>query len=127
MVRRYWQGKGFYTIILREVLNLVALLFTVAFSGFLLLFVNWGKLDSKRITEDRVDIIHIVIKPHPLQGEPLIWSSLKLIYLVIFSLYWVWTLTLFLFELPGMLDVKRLCNYRLGVSERQIKVCQQFV
>ncbi|CAD7695522.1 unnamed protein product [Ostreobium quekettii] len=120
-IYRYWQGKGFYTIILREILNLIALLFTVAFSGLLLLFLDWGALSSPCTEEESCDVVDVIIKHNPMVGASPLMVGLKLLYLAIFSLYWLWTLALFLFELPGLLDVKRLCNYRMGISERQIK------
>jgi hypothetical protein len=39
--RRYWSGKGLRAIILAGVLNLGSLAFTILFSAFLLLGVNW--------------------------------------------------------------------------------------
>jgi len=41
---RYWACKGLRAMALAGMLNLAALAFTVAFSGFLLLGVNWPEL-----------------------------------------------------------------------------------
>jgi len=41
---RYWHDKGLVTILVGRLLNLTALAFTICFSGFLLLAVNWSAL-----------------------------------------------------------------------------------
>jgi autophagy-related protein 9 len=42
-----------------RVLNLLALGFTAAFSGFLLLWVDWGALRAKCIQQDTCDILEV--------------------------------------------------------------------
>eukprot|EP00798_Chlamydomonas_sp_ICE-L_P001260 gene1260-32608_t len=43
-VYRYWHGRGLLPILVSGLLNIAVLAFTIAFSGFLLIFVNWGAL-----------------------------------------------------------------------------------
>ena len=56
---RYYQEKGFWVIVTARVLNLLALGFTAAFSGFLLLCVNWGALRAECIQQDTCDILEV--------------------------------------------------------------------
>jgi Autophagy protein ATG9 len=56
---RYYQEKGFWVIVTARVLNLLALGFTAAFSGFLLLWVNWGALRAECIQQDTCDILEV--------------------------------------------------------------------
>ena len=46
-------------IITARVLNLAALGFTAAFSGFLLLWVDWGALRSACLLDDTCDILDV--------------------------------------------------------------------
>jgi hypothetical protein len=43
---KYWHDKGLATILVGRLLNLTALAFTICFSGFLLLAVNWHTLTN---------------------------------------------------------------------------------
>ena len=52
-------------------LNILALAFTIAFSSFLLLYVNWAALHSECIVQDTCDIISVALYSHPLQGGAL--------------------------------------------------------
>ena len=53
---RYWDERGFTTIVLARVLNLAALGFTVVLSGFLLIWVDWRALSSDCVKADTCDI-----------------------------------------------------------------------
>lgn len=53
---RYWHGRGLAAIWFAGLLNVLALAFTIVFSTFLLLFVNWSALHSECIVNDTCDI-----------------------------------------------------------------------
>ncbi len=46
-------------IVAARVLNLLALGFTAAFSGFLLLWVDWGALHAECLRQDTCDILEV--------------------------------------------------------------------
>jgi hypothetical protein len=58
---RYWHGRGLSAILISGLLNVLALAFTITFSTFLLLFVNWSALHSECIVNDTCDIASAVI------------------------------------------------------------------
>ncbi len=66
---RYWHGRGLSSILISGLLNVLALGFTLVFSTFLLLFVNWPALHSECIVNDTCDIASAVI--YTQVGEPL--------------------------------------------------------
>lgn len=119
---RFWHGKGFYNIVLREVMNLVALLFTIFFSACLLLFIDWDAINNNCIKDGTCGLSDVILVSHPFQGHSSSWILWRILYLLFFSLYWMYTLIVFFIDLPGLWDVKRFCNYKLGISERQIQV-----
>ena len=63
LLRRYWDERGFTTILIARVLNLLALGFTVVFSGFLLIWVDWGALTSDCVKADSCDISEVDTAP----------------------------------------------------------------
>ncbi len=44
---QYVEGSGFWCVLVSRVLNILTLGFTVFFSGFLLLYVDWRTLGTK--------------------------------------------------------------------------------
>ena len=56
---RYYEEKGFGVIFAARVLNVLALGFTVVFSGFLLLSVKWAALHSECVVAGKCDIAEV--------------------------------------------------------------------
>eukprot|EP00884_Botryococcus_braunii_P020789 jgi/Botrbrau1/7394/Bobra.0316s0035.1 len=56
---RYYEEKGFQNMLVSRVLNLLALLFTICFSGLFLLGLNWRGLFSECIREDTCDVSEV--------------------------------------------------------------------
>lgn len=69
----YWDGKGFTNILMSRVLNIIALGFTITFSGLLLLLVNWSALRAKCVEEETCDITDVLFYSHPYgeAGQPI--------------------------------------------------------
>ncbi|KAG1681142.1 hypothetical protein FOA52_015585 [Chlamydomonas sp. UWO 241] len=119
-VYRYWQGRGLTAIFISGLLNVLALGFTISFSAFLLLFVNWSALHAECIVKDTCDIASVAINTQPLRGRGIFADLIILMYLAIFGLYWAWTAIHFVTELREMLETRHFFNNTLGVSERQV-------
>jgi len=100
-VRRCIAGAGLWCILTARTLNILTLGFTIAFSGFLLLFVNWHAVTVGCAVEDDCDFIQLAVYDQPLQHSSRLTSGLVLIYLGVFSLYWVWTGAWCLWHLPA--------------------------
>ncbi len=107
---RYWAGKGLWTKALSGALNLAALAFTIGFSGFLMLGVDWkAVLTAPCITEvrcmllgglhalasqqcpllagwqDTCDIMSVALVKHPLASRGVVLDVVLLAYLTIFG------------------------------------------
>lgn len=67
--RRYWHERGLGNVLLSSALNLLALGFTIGFSAFLLLFVNWGALHAECIAKDTCDIMSVAINKEPFRSR----------------------------------------------------------
>lgn len=59
MCIRYHQDKGFQVILVSQILNLLALGFTIAFSALLLLCVRWGAFHAECVEQDTCDISEV--------------------------------------------------------------------
>ena len=58
-MHRYYEEKGFGVIVTARLLNVLALAFTVVFSGFLLLSVKWRALHSDCVVAGTCDIAEV--------------------------------------------------------------------
>ncbi|KAK9829634.1 hypothetical protein WJX72_006986 [[Myrmecia] bisecta] len=120
-VHKYYEEKGFLCIVTSRVLNLLALGFTVVFSGFLLLFVKWHALRSECILENTCDITQVAIDSQPLAAGVTLWSGLCVIYLAIFSAYWLYNLVHAAMDVRAAVDIHHFTTHKLGLSERQLR------
>lgn len=66
-LRRYYEEKGFQNMMVARVLGLLALLFTIFFSGMFLLGLNWSALFSECIREDTCDVSEVRYQPARLE------------------------------------------------------------
>jgi hypothetical protein len=89
-VPRYWNEKGLSVIIATRALNLAALAFTIAVSGFLLLLFDWSALRSACLREDTCDMSDVAVFRDPLAHVTAAGALFKGTFLAIFSLYWLY-------------------------------------
>mmetsp|Transcript_4303 Transcript_4303/g.12400 ORF Transcript_4303/g.12400 Transcript_4303/m.12400 type:complete len:983 (-) Transcript_4303:227-3175(-) len=120
-VYSYYEEKGFWVAVAARVSNLVALGFTAAFSGFLLLWVDWGALNADCLRQDSCDILDVAILRHPLQHGAPLWSAARVLYLALLAVYWVWNLVHLAVDVRALAEVRHFCNQRLGLSERAVQ------
>lgn len=115
----YYLEKGFWVILLSRVLNLLTLAFTILFSGFLLLFVNWGAIHECG-RDDDCDVGRVIFNSTPLK-HVLFWKVMVILYLTIFSAYFVITFLQIVNDMKELVDVKDFVNNKLGMSDRELQ------
>eukprot|EP00736_Rhodelphis_marinus_P002412 Rmarinus@m.3997 len=115
----YFDERGFVCIVVKRVLNLCTLAFTILFSAFLLIFVNWSELLHRCRVENECDNIAGVDwnALDELSG----FEVLVIVYLALFSIYWFWTLYRALVDIRSFREVKGWYNNKLGVSDRDLQ------
>ncbi len=116
----YYLEKGFSVILLSRVMNVLTLAFTIFFSGFLLLYVNWGAIHECG-RDDDCDVANVVFNTRPLK-HVLFWKVMVIVYLTIFSTYFAVTLMQIVNDMKELVDVKDFVNNKLGMSERELQV-----
>ncbi|KAK3250079.1 autophagy protein atg9 [Cymbomonas tetramitiformis] len=123
-VYKYYEEKGLYCILTSRILNLLTLGFTISFSGFLLLYVDWQAARSGCEVEDDCDFINLAIYTDPANQLTAKYLTMVITYLIIFSLYWVWNIVHLIADLPGLIEIHRFCCVKLGLSHREIQTME---
>jgi len=118
-VYEYYVSNGFWCIVISRVANLINLAFTIILSTFLLLFVDWPV-----VIDCTKDCSHI-IRSNVLEG-PSIGEVLVLVYFVIFSLYWLWSVIGFVFALYDGLEMQQFYSTHLDIKDEEIPMLQWF-
>eukprot|EP00163_Fabomonas_tropica_P000156 TRINITY_DN1010_c0_g2_i1.p1 TRINITY_DN1010_c0_g2~~TRINITY_DN1010_c0_g2_i1.p1 ORF type:complete len:759 (+),score=183.40 TRINITY_DN1010_c0_g2_i1:637-2913(+) len=115
-VYAYYSAKGFMNIIISRILSFLALAFTIAFSSFLLFWVDWGALIEcgETDTEPCADkAIRSDAWSH--------WPLFHVLYLVIFWTYWLWQVAHFVWELRGIIEMRSFYNNQLEIPEYELQ------
>lgn len=118
-VYQYYCDKGFWCICTQWLCELVSLAFTISFSGFLLLYVNWAGLLSAKCGIDAINEGHVqncdlaneALYKHPLTPFTAL-KAFYVIYLVLFSIYWLFCFVRFFTQLRDTLEVRSFIHNR---------------
>lgn len=109
----YYCEKGLWCIIIKWIVELLSLGFTICFSGFFLLYVDWNGLRNAKCGMDAVesgikpcDLAKEALREHPL--TPLtITKAIIVGYLGLFSIYWIFCFLRFFAQLKDTLEIRR--------------------
>ncbi|MCO5613542.1 hypothetical protein L7F22_067819 [Adiantum nelumboides] len=118
---KYYCGKGLWCIVIQWIIELLSLGFTICFSGFFLLLVDWQVLHTCGAhAVEPCDLLREAVKEHPL--DPLTFSKgVVVTYLILFSLYWCFCFLRFITQLRDVLKVRRFYHHRLQISDRELQ------
>ena len=109
----YYCEKGLWCIIIKWIVELLSLAFTICFSGFVLLYVDWNGLRNAKCGMDAVesgikpcDLSKDALHQHPL--VPFTLSKAIIVgYLGIFSIYWIFCFLRFFAQLKDILKFRQ--------------------
>ncbi|KAI9122184.1 hypothetical protein K1719_006873 [Acacia pycnantha] len=123
----YYCEKGLRHIIVKWIVELLILGFTICCSGFFLLYVDWNGLRNAKCGMDAVES---GIKPCDLVKEALLQHSLTPLtlnkaiivgYLGIFSIYWIFCFLRFFTQLNHTLEIRQFYYNCLHVTDNEIQ------
>lgn len=118
----YFKEKGFACIVTSRVVNLLTLGFTIFFSGFLLLYVDWKYLRTACAENgSQCDILRDSTYSSPLRHRGALTNLVVVMYLILFSTYWTWSLARLVMDLRPLLEMRAFCNHKLQLSDRDIQ------
>ncbi|GMP90682.1 hypothetical protein CsSME_00041693 [Camellia sinensis var. sinensis] len=123
----YYCEKGLWCIIIKWIVELLSLVFTICFSGFFLLYVDWNGLRNAKCGMDAVesgikpcDLAKEALHPHPL--IPFTLSKAIIVgYLGIFSVYWAFCFLRFFAQLKDTLKIRQFYYNSLCVTDNEIQ------
>ncbi|KAJ9564982.1 hypothetical protein OSB04_000948 [Centaurea solstitialis] len=123
----YYCEKGLWCIIIKWIVELLSLAFTICFSGFFLLFVDWNGLRSAKCGMDAVesgikpcDLAKEALHEHPL--TPLTPFKVVILgYLGITFVYWIFCFLRFFVQLKDTLEIRQFYINSLGVTDNEIQ------
>ncbi|QCD97731.1 Autophagy-related protein 9 [Vigna unguiculata] len=123
----YYCEKGLWCIIIKWIVELLSLGFTICFSGFFLLHVDWNGLRNAKCGMDAVesgikpcDLAKEALHQHPL--TPLtITKAIIVGYLGLFSIYWIFCFLRFFAQLKDTLEIRHFYHNSLHVTDNEIQ------
>ncbi|KAI4301120.1 hypothetical protein L6164_034434 [Bauhinia variegata] len=112
-IYRYYCEKGLWCIIIKWIVELLSIGFTICFSGFFLLYVDWNGLHNAKCGMDAVesgikqcDLSKEALHQHPL--TPLTLTKAIIVgYLGIFSIYWFFCFLRFFTQLRDIIEIRQ--------------------
>ncbi|CAA2967870.1 autophagy-related protein 9-like isoform X2 [Olea europaea var. sylvestris] len=123
----YYCEKGLWCIIIKWIFELLSLAFTICFSGFFLLYVDWNGLRNAKCGMVAVesgikpcDLSKEALHEHPLTPFTLI-KSIIVGYLAIFSIYWIFCFLRFFAQLKETLKIRHFYHNSLHVTDKEIQ------
>ncbi|XP_043704370.1 autophagy-related protein 9-like [Telopea speciosissima] len=122
----YYCEKGLWCIIIKWVVELLSLGFTICFSGFFLLFVDWNGLRKVKCGIDafgsgkNCDLAKEALHSHPLTPFTLS-KGIIVGYLGIFSIYWIFCFLRFFTQLKDTLEIRHFYYNSLHVTDREVQ------
>ncbi|KAL1312091.1 autophagy-related protein 9 [Arachis ipaensis] len=123
----YYCEKGIWCIIIKWIGELLSLGFTICFSGFFLLYVDWNGLRNAKCGMDAVesgikpcDLAKEALHEHPLTPMTLT-KAIIVGYLGIFSMYWIFCFLRFFAQLKDTLEIREFYYNSLHVTDNEIQ------
>ncbi|XP_002532369.2 autophagy-related protein 9 [Ricinus communis] len=122
----YYCEKGLWCIIIKWIVELLSLGFTICFSGFFLLYIDWNGLRNAKCGMDAVesgikpcDLAKEALHQHPL--TPLTISKAIIVgYLGLFSIYLIFCFLRFFAQLRDILGIRHFYYNSLHVTDNEI-------
>lgn len=123
----YYCNKGLWCIIIKWIVELLSLAFTICFSGFFLLYVDWHGLRNAKCGMDAVesgirpcDLYEEALHHHPL--TPFTLSKAVIVgYLAIFTIYWIFCFLRFFAQLKDTLKIRHFYLKSLRVTDNELQ------
>ncbi|XP_074316670.1 autophagy-related protein 9 [Silene latifolia] len=123
----YYCEKGLWCIIVKWIVELLSLAFTICFSGFFLLYVDWDGLRNAKCGIDAVesgskpcDLVKEALHEHPL--TPLTLPKVIILgYLGLFSVYWIFCFLRFFSQRKEILRMRHFFYHSLHVTDCELK------
>ncbi|CAA6653869.1 unnamed protein product [Spirodela intermedia] len=126
-VYNYYCEKGLWCIIVKWVVELLSLGFTLCFSGFFLLFVDWHGLRNAKCGMDAVesgikpcDLAKEALHTHPLAPFT-VTKGIIVGYLALLAFYLLFCFVRFFVQLKDTLEARKFYTNSLCITDREVQ------
>jgi autophagy-related protein 9 len=109
----YHQKKGFYCIVLGQLCYILTVLFSISFSSFITICVNWKSINSE--TESLKDAIYP--KCYPPEGH----NFLTVSFFMIFFIFWIVIVVYSIYYIYSMIEIRDFYVDQLGIFDNNLK------
>ena len=111
----YHSQKGYWPIIFNRISNILTIAFTIGFSVFLVLFVNWnGVINCGQ--SDKCSNVKLIVS-NPFNNSSFWLSFIVMTYSIVFFIYLIWHGLSLIWELPKLYDTSKFYKEKLGISD----------
>ena len=117
---QYYYHRGWIPILLKGVVELVGLFFTLALSVFLFAFVDWHALTDCTNESTCRPTLSAYLVEHPLHVGTL-WGTLVVVYALLFGAYGMVALATFVHSLREASAAQWVFEERLGINARKLQ------
>ena len=122
----YYTNNGFICCILNKCSSLIILLFTIIFSTFLLLFIDWSALLSCRNEQQCTDsnvIMHNIFDVSTIS----LYQGITIIYFILLCTYWVYKLLQFISSINILIQVRTFYNQQLHIPDNELNTIEWYI
>lgn len=116
-VYNYWHGKGFFTVLLAKMLNMLTMLWVICFATFLLTSVDYKSLFDR--INDNSQPVNLTSIIHYRGLQPF-----NVICLIIFCVFWFWKFFQFTVEMRDNIEIKHFFKQELFIDEDELSTIE---
>jgi autophagy-related protein 9 len=116
-VYSYFHERGLRCMLASRIISLLMLAFTIVFTGYLVEAINWDGLIHECVDEASCADVRL-LRPDAF-ARP---SPFLVLFLVLFSLYWLWMLAHFFWDLRALLEMRAFYRDKLHVDDSDLLV-----
>ncbi|KAK7355910.1 hypothetical protein VNO80_15174 [Phaseolus coccineus] len=123
----YYCEKGLWCIIIKWIVELLSLGFTICLSGFMFLYVDWNGLRNAKCGMEAVesgrepcDLAKEALHQHPLTPLTLV-RAIIVGYLGVFFVYWIFCFLRFFVQLKYTLKIRQFYYNSLRLTDSEIQ------
>ena len=115
----HWKDGGLRGVIGGRLVSLVVLAFSVSFSSFLLLFVDWHAIVDCG-SHGALACEYVTVLTWQRVDEPEALTYIVALYFLVFFLYWLSHLLSFLYSLPSVLSIHSFYRSHLNLDDEAV-------
>jgi len=120
----YYCQKGLTNCVTSAVVNLFTLAFTIAFSTFLLVCLDWPKLMTCRDQATCKHFSEYISWDWTYDPTSTLGGTIVLAYTVVFGVYWIWCLVTFVINIKDSMKMSIFYTKQLKIPQKDLQTMQ---